>query len=48
MIGLFWNIRGLGKDGRVTALTSRIRDFNVDFVGVMETKKNNLTSGFLK
>jgi hypothetical protein len=48
MIGLFWNIRGLGKDGRVTALTSRIRDFHVDFVGIMETKKNKLTTSFLK
>jgi hypothetical protein len=39
MIGLFWNIRGLGKIGRVPALVSRIRDNHVDVVGVIETKK---------
>lgn len=48
MIGLLWNIRGLGKLGRDTALASRIRDFHVDFLGIMETKKNNCTGAFLK
>jgi hypothetical protein len=48
MIGLYWNIRGLGKLGRKLALISRIRDTHADFVGIMETKKNNLSTGFLK
>jgi hypothetical protein len=39
MIGLFWNIRGHGQIGRVPALVSRIRDNDVDVVGVIETKK---------
>jgi hypothetical protein len=26
MIGLFWNIRGLGKIGRLPALANRIRE----------------------
>ena len=39
MIGLFWNIRGLGKLGRVPALVDSIRKNHVDFVGVVETKK---------
>jgi hypothetical protein len=39
MIGLFWNIRGLGQIGRTPALVSRIIDNHVDFVGVIETKK---------
>lgn len=40
MIGVFLNIRGLGQLGRISALTSRIRDNHVDFVGIMETKKD--------
>jgi hypothetical protein len=48
MIGLFWNIRGHGQVGRVPALVSRIRDNHVDVVGVIETKKNIFTPGFLR
>lgn len=48
MIGLFWNIRGLGLPGRVPALISRIRDNHVDFVGTVETKKSDFTPGFLR
>lgn len=48
MIGLLWNIRGLGKLGRVPTLISKIRDSHADFVGIMETKKNSLSVGFLK
>jgi len=39
MIGLLWNIRGLGKIGNPPALISRIRDHHVSFVGIMEKKK---------
>ena len=39
MIGLLWNIRGLGKLGRVPALVSRFKDSHAGFVGIMETKK---------
>jgi hypothetical protein len=35
MIGLIWNIRGMGSIGRIPALVSRIRDNHVDFVGVI-------------
>jgi hypothetical protein len=48
MIGLLWNIRGLGSIGRIPALVSRIRDNHVDFVGVMETKKDSFTPGMLR
>ena len=48
MIGLLWNIRGLGKLGRVLALISRIKDSHADFIGIMETKKNSISVGFLK
>jgi hypothetical protein len=48
MIGLIWNIRGMNKIGRVPALTSRIKDNHVDFVGVTETKNDSFSPGFLK
>jgi hypothetical protein len=48
MIGMFWNIRGLGKINRIAALRSRIRDHHLDFVGIMETKKNFLSDGLLR
>lgn len=48
MKGLLWDVRGLGKLGRVPALISRIKDSHVEFVGIMETKKNSLSLGFLK
>jgi hypothetical protein len=48
MIGLFWNIRGLGLPGRVPALVEKIRSNHVDFVGVIETKKNTFSNGYLR
>jgi hypothetical protein len=39
MMGLFWNIRGLGLPGRVPALVDKIKSNHVDFVGVIQTKK---------
>jgi hypothetical protein len=48
MIGMLWNIRGLEKIDRLLVLRSRIIDHHLDFVGVMETKKNNLSDGLLK
>jgi hypothetical protein len=46
MIGLLWNIRGMGKIGRVPVLSSRIKDNHADWVGVIETKKRVLPWGF--
>jgi hypothetical protein len=46
-LAFFWNIRGLGKIDRIPALRSRTRDHHVDFVGIMETKKDKLSSGML-
>lgn len=48
MIGGFWNIRGTGKPGRKQALHDFISDYNLDFVGIQETKKMSFTSYFLK
>jgi len=48
MIGLFWNVRGLGKIGRLPALINRIRSTRADFVGIMETKRESFTPGYLR
>lgn len=48
MIGLFWNIRGLGLAGRIPSLVDRIRSNHVDVVGIMETKKELLSEGLLR
>ena len=45
MIGLIWNIRGLGKIDRVPALRGRMNDHHVDFLGIMETKKTTFLMG---
>jgi hypothetical protein len=48
MIGLFWNIRSLGKTGRQPALANRVRDNHVDIIGIVETKRESFSPGFLK
>ena len=48
MIGLFWNIRGLGKIGRLPALINWIRSTRADFVGIMKTKEESFTPGYLR
>lgn len=48
MIGLFWNIRGLGKIGRHPALVERIKNTRADVVGITETKKESFTPRYLK
>jgi len=48
MTGLFWNIRGLGKTGRLPALVDRIKSTHVDFVGITETKKEVFAQEYLK
>ena len=48
MKGLLWNIRGLGKLGRIPTLVSRIRDYHAVFVGISETKKDFFSPGLLR
>jgi hypothetical protein len=43
MIGGFRNIIGLGISGRTKALNDFIKNNKLDFVGVQETKKNELS-----
>jgi hypothetical protein len=48
MVGLFWNIRGLGKTGRFPTLVDRIKSTHADFVGITETKKGVFYSRLFK
>jgi exonuclease III len=48
MICVVWNIRGLNKTGRLKCLADFIRNNNLDFVGIQETKKADLQNNFLE
>jgi hypothetical protein len=47
MIGAFWNIRGLNKEGRLQCITDFVKDHRLDFMGFQETKKESFTDSFL-
>jgi hypothetical protein len=47
MIGTFWNIRGLNKPGRSKCLGDFILDNKLDFVGILESKKEKIYDAFL-
>jgi hypothetical protein len=47
MKGALCNIRGLNKPDRASCLKDFISDNNLDFVGVQESKKENIRSLFL-
>ena len=48
MIGLVWNIRGLGQPGKIQCLCDTISKANPDFIGFQETKRELISEGFLK
>lgn len=48
MIGAFWNVRGLNKDGRMNKIAEFIKKHQLDFVGFQETKKENFDQSFLQ
>lgn len=48
MIGLIWNIRGMGQDGKIQCVCDVIARTNPDFIGFEETKKETISEGFLK
>ena len=48
MIGLIWNIRGLGQPGKIQCLCHIIAKTNPDFIGFQETKKELISEGLLK
>lgn len=47
MIGAFWNIRGLNKEGRLQCITDFVKDNHLDLVGFQETKKESFQDSFL-
>jgi hypothetical protein len=47
MIGPLWNIRGLNKSGRIKCLSNFIRQHNLYFVGIQETKKMDFNDSLL-
>jgi exonuclease III len=42
MIGAFWNVRGLNKEGRLQCLADFVKDSKLDFVGFQEMKKKKV------
>lgn len=48
MIGIFWNIRGLGRNGKLQCLSDLICKYEPDFIGFQETKREQISEGFLK
>jgi hypothetical protein len=48
MVGLFWNIRGLGLPGRIPVPVNKIGSNHTDFLGVVETKKEHFSEGLLR
>jgi hypothetical protein len=47
MIGAFWNIKGLNKPGRSKCLCEFIIDNKLDFVGILESKKEKISDAFV-
>ena len=47
MKGIFWNARGIGKDPKKRFVREMIMEHNLDFVGILETIKQNFTKGEL-
>jgi exonuclease III len=46
--GVFWNIRGLNKSGRLQIIADLISLNKFDFLGLQETKKEVINDNFLK
>lgn len=47
MKGVFWNGRGIGKDPKKRYIREMIMEYNLNFVGVLETIKQNFTKNEL-
>lgn len=48
MKGLFWNIRGMGNPEKIGHLQDLVKDLKLDFVGIIETIKQNFTASMLQ
>lgn len=47
MIGLFWNIRGMGSPEKIGHLQDLIKDHHLDFIGIIETVKQEFSATML-
>jgi hypothetical protein len=47
MKGIFWNIRGLGKKGRTQCVAEIIRKWDLEFIGLQETKSMEFSDKYL-
>jgi hypothetical protein len=47
MRGLFWNIRGMGKNGRTRSIQEKIQKEDLDFIGIQETKSAEFSGSYL-
>jgi exonuclease III len=47
MRGVFWNVRGMRKVGKKQCLMEMIKEHDLDFIGVQETKKEEFTDTYL-
>lgn len=48
MNGLFWNVRGINASGRKQNLIDLIGRTKPAFIGLLETKKEQIVDAFLK
>ena len=46
MIGIFWNIRGLGQKGKLQCLSDLVGKYKPDFLGFQEIKRETLSDSF--
>jgi exonuclease III len=47
MRGIFWNIRSLGKKGRKQCLINVFQKYDLDFIGIQETKTRDFSTNYL-
>lgn len=47
MKGLFWNVRGINREGKIKCICDTIRTLDLDFLAFSETKKEDFSSQVL-
>lgn len=47
MNGLFWNCRSTGKKGMETCVRDIMKDHNLSFLGIQETKKKEFSASYI-
>jgi exonuclease III len=47
MKGIFWNIRGMGKKSRKQCIIDVVKEYDIDFIGIQETKTREFSNNSL-